>query len=115
VTSPNSAETRIAVLEVRREADDQWRVRADKTFESIAESLKLLARIEAQNTHLAAELGHLRKEVADLRADYDAQLAAINAELPALKIAKSAVFKSVAAITGAVLAAVLALIGLKQP
>lgn len=61
--STTSPETRIAVLAVRREADDQWRVRADKTFESIAESF-LLARIEAQNTHFAAEVGHRRKEVA---------------------------------------------------
>jgi hypothetical protein len=64
VINNSSPQTHIAGLEVRREADDHWRACADKTFESFAEDMKLLARIEAQNTHLAAKVGHLRKEVA---------------------------------------------------
>jgi hypothetical protein len=65
----------VAAFHVRREADGQWFVRAAEAFARAAESVRLLARIEAQNTHLAAELGHLRNVVADLRADCgDAQL-----------------------------------------
>ena len=108
--SNQSPETRLTILETQRQADEDWRARTDRTLESIAESFKLLARIEAQNNSLAEAL----KQNQALLKSYDERLNAVELELPSLKEARSGVMRAVYFVLAAVGAAVLALVGLKS-
>ena len=100
--SIQSTETRLALVEDRQE-------RMEQTLASVAESLKLLARIEAQNSTLANEIKQLREETTALRND----VADIQQDMPALRQIKAGATGAVRMILVAVFVGLLALVGLK--
>jgi predicted RNase H-like nuclease (RuvC/YqgF family) len=78
-------------------------------MKDVAESLKTLARIEAQNSALAHEFKQLREETIALRKE----VADIQRDMPALLQIKAGAATGVRMILIAVFVAVLALAGLK--
>jgi len=112
---PNdSPETRIALVEQRQLENERWRDRTERTLESIAETLKGVLRIEAQNDNLAKEVAALRLEVAELKKDHAARIDAVELEMPLLRQARGGIAEAVKYLLLAVGAGLLALVGLKQ-
>lgn len=98
----DSHETAIALLHERQRQTDLRLDKQDRTLESIAESLKLLTRIEAQNSQLAEDVKGLRVELADHRTDTAGRLAPLEAAAPL----NAQVRKGATALVGLVLASV---------
>lgn len=93
--SPQSNETRLALIEDRQD-------RLERTMESVAESLKLLARIAVQSDNIVNSL-----------ADIDARVVKIEADWPIVALLKAGALWGVRIVLAGVFVAVLTVAGFK--
>ena len=106
MTNPQSEQTRLAVIETKLNAHDDWRTRTDQTLSKIADTMQLLTRFNMQIEALTLQVREYREEERTARAAYalrsdaavaalDLRISAMEAEMPALKQIKGGIFGAV--------------------
>lgn len=90
--SSSSPETRIAVLETRQEANDEWRKRMDETMSKVADALQRLTKLDLQNETIAARQVAMEAEFRAVFKEIFERLKAIEAEMPTVKLVRDAGF-----------------------
>lgn len=109
-----STETRLAVLETKHEAAEDWRTKTDQTLADIGKALQLLARIEMQNNAQSEKIDALTARLNGM----DEKVQAIEKKLLPLEETRQDTrdgFKELLKwVFGAVIGGLLALLGLKH-
>lgn len=115
----SNPETRIAVLETKHEASDEWRARTDRTLEKLVEALDRLTRIELNGAEqgkamqaLQQRFDQLDKKLTDrldlAEIEVDKRFKPIEAEMPSVIQVRNGGVHIVKVIAASVLSAVIA-------